>query len=221
MEEFWNIARQRDRVRYLQASSYGPYSEFSANWKDQKGDTTLLSFNSFYRYDEIMQPLFNERFQDPEVRDWLFDIYVHLLVELEYLNGATTGEFATHRFIRKIKNAEYGERLAGIFEKMTDNEQYFVADLLVKQSRTGESVDKYGKALVELMPNGILYKDKFHTKQLLLYVNQKENRTDLDKIYLVNELFCPLGTSLRVFWDKHFAVLGEEQTMELGEIELI
>lgn len=221
MEEFWSIAKKREKVRYAQASSYSPYSEFSGNWKEQKGDITYLSFNSFYRYDQIMQPMFAESVKDVDERDWLFDIYVHFLVELEYLNGATVKEFETHTCIREVLRGTYGQRIAATFQMCSDREQYFLADMLVKQQKTKESVEKYGKVLVEMMPNGILYKDKYNTKQLLLYVNQKENQKDKERIEMLNELFCPLGYELRVFWDKHFAVLDEAQTMELGEIELL
>ena len=67
----------------------------------------------------------------------------------------------------------------------------------------------------------ILYKNKCREKQILLYVSNNENTEDAEVIALVQELFLPLGYELDIFWEKHFAVIGQEQTMQLDEIKLL
>lgn len=221
MEEFWKAARKRENVRYEQAASFSPYSEFSGNWKEEKGDITSLSFNGFYRYEPIMRQLFTDDFKDDFIKNWFFDIYVHYLVELEYLSGATYGEFQVQGIMRQIAMGEYGERIQRTYKTLSEEKQYFVANMLVNQHKTGASVEKYSKALVEVMSYGIVYKDKYNEKQLLFYVGQKESEEDRNRIEMITELFCPLGYQLRVFWDRHFAVLEQSQTMQMGEIELL
>ena len=43
----------------------------------------------------------------------------------------------------------------------------------------------------------------------------------IEKINLLVQLFQPLGYTLRIFWDKHFAVVGQAQTMKTDGIELL
>lgn len=54
-----------------------------------------------------------------------------------------------------------------------------------------------------------------------MYVSNNENTEDAEVIALVQELFLPLGYELDIFWEKHFAVIGQEQTMQLDEIKLL
>lgn len=222
MEDFWNrVLRDKENIRFYQAASYSPYSEYSRNWMEEENGITKLSINSFYRYDAIMQPLFGNKMVDKKRREWIFDLYMHYLTELEYRNGATVQEYAVKGFWKQLEDGAYGENLKSIFLNLTDDARYYIAHTLYRQHETRESVDKFTDVLVTVLKNGIVYKDEQNKKRLLFYINAKKNDEDEDKIFLVQQLFMPLGYELRVFWEYHFAVLGEEQTMMIDEIELL
>ena len=222
MEDFWNTSTKRkDQVRYRQSRSYSPYSEFFSDWKTVKDGVTYLSINAFYRFDEVMEPLFHASAINEKQRDWLFDVFMHYLIELEFRTGATKAERDVHLMMDEIKNGCYRNEIARIYQGLSDKEKYYVAHLVMKQKETGESVFHFAEALSVLLENAIVYKNKFDDKNLLLYVGKRENAFDQGKIRLATELFEPLGYRLTVFWEKHFAVLEEKQTMEIDEIELL
>lgn len=222
MEAFWNrAARDKDKIRYQQAKSYSPYSEFFGEWMEEKQGLTYLTFNAFYRFGNIMEALYEETPMPAEHRNFLFDLYVHYLIELEFRSGLTQREYDIHYLMKRIEEGEYGGIAAGLFLSLAANEKYYVAHVMLHQEKTGASVEKYVDVLTALLENSIVYKNKFNTKELLLYVGNRENERDRKKIVLINELFQPLGYCLKVFWDRHFSVLDEKQTMEIGEIELL
>lgn len=222
MEEFWNrAARDKGKIRYQQARSFGPYSEFLGDWMEEKQGLTYLTFNAFYRFDGIMEALYGEMPMRAELRELLFDLYAHYLIELEFRSGLTRREYDIHNLMKRMEEGEYGETAAELFLSLSAKEKYYVAHMMLHQEKTGASVEKYVDALTTLLGNSIAYQNKFHTKELLLYVGNRENEGDQKKILLINELFQPLGYCTKVFWDKHFAVLDEKQTMEIGEMELL
>lgn len=71
------------------------------------------------------------------------------------------------------------------------------------------------------MQTGIIYKNELDDKELYLYMNRKNNHTDEEQIEMIEKLFLPLDYRVRIFWDNHFAVLGEAQTLVIGEIEIV
>ncbi|MBO4749966.1 MAG: hypothetical protein J5546_06570 [Lachnospiraceae bacterium] len=222
MEDFWNLStKNKDKVRYRQSRSYSPYSEFFSDWRTQKDGLTYLSINAFYRFDEIMEPLFHASSITDAQREWLFDVFMHYLIELEFRSGTTKADVDVHLMMDEIKNGRYRNDMAEIFRELSNKEQYYIAHMAVKQEETGASVLKFAEALSVMLENAIVYKNKHQEKTLLLYVGKRQNAADQRKIDLITELFAPLGYNLTVFWEKHFAVLEEKQTMEIDEIELL
>ena len=222
MEDFWNAStKKKDKVRYRQSRSYSPYSEFFSDWKQEKDGITTLSINAFYRFDEVMEPLFQSKVIDGEKRDWLFDVFMHYLIELEFRSGLTRTDWNVHAVMDEMENDRYGREITKLYQELSDREKYYVAHMITKQERTGASVEKYAEVLSVLLENGIVYKNKYREKTLLLYVGKRENTQDKNKIRLAEELFQPLGYDLVTFWEKHFAVLDEKQTMEIDQIELL
>ena len=222
MEELWKrVAEGKENIRFCQAPSYSPYCEFSDSGIEEIQGLTRLSMNAFYRYAPIMEPLFASKELNREQRDWLFDVYMHYLTELEYRKGATRQELAIRKLQAGLTDGIYGERVKAAYLLLDRNQKYYVSHMLECQQRTRESVNKCADVLVTVLQDGIVYKSETNEKQLMLYINKRENEQDKAIIHMVCELFLPLGYDLRVFWENHFAVIGEMQTMVLDEIELL
>ncbi len=222
MKELWRrVAEGKENIRFRQASSYSPYCEFSDSGIEEMQGVTRLSVNAFYRYAPIMEPLFASKELTKEQREWIFDIYMHYLTELEYRKGATIQELEIRDIQSKLCNGIYKEAVRMAYELLDQEQRYYVSHMLQCQQRTRESVEKCADVLVTVLRDGIVYKNENNEKQLMLYINKRENEQDKAVIDMVCDLFLPLGYELRVFWENHFAVIGETQTMRLDEIELL
>lgn len=223
MEDFWKVVcKGKDNIRFMQAESYSPYSEISMNGIQQMDDNlTQVSVNGFYRYDSIMQPLFGKKSIPDSQKAWLFDIYMHYLTELEYRSGTTYQDYLIRKFQMDLEEGMYGQEIQECFERLDKDEKFTVAHSLFCQQSTRESVERFADTLVAVLHNGVVYKNELNEKELYIYISSKKNDEDISKIYLVQQLFQPMGYESRIFWEQHFAVFGEEQTLRMDEIELI
>lgn len=222
MEDFWRrVAKDKNSIRFEQAKAFSPYSEFSKNWKEEKDGICKLTVNGFYRYDSIFEPLFSQDYIDEEKKAWLFDIYMHYLTELEYRKGLTYEVIRIREVMEELQNGFYGPKVSLMYQKLSIEDQYYIADAMIKQLQTKESIRIFSDVLVHIMRDGVVYKSKNREKELLYYINQSHEVWMEDKIEAIKELFLPLGYELEVFWEKHFAVLGFGQTMQVDEIKLL
>lgn len=223
MEDFWRtVTKDKENIRFLQPCSFSPYSEISLNGiKTDSNGITWITVNGFYRYDSIMQPLFGKEGITVGQKNMLFDIYMHYLTELEYRTGVTCQEYLIRRLWSELENGSYGEDLCEIFNRLGNKEKYIIAHALQRQQRIGESVELFSDVLVSVLGTGIVYKNAINEKELLLYAGKKKNDNDTAVLTLIRKLFKPLDYELYIFWDYHFAVFGEKQTMAVDEIELL
>ena len=222
MNGFWKaVSEDIENVRIRQADSFGPYSEFTERWLEEKTMPKQVSVNGFYRFDAIMQALFGEERVEPAIQDWLFDVYMHALVPIGLRTGMSYQELQIRQKWNALADGTYGEKNAEIFCSLDSDRKYYIAHALWSQEQTGAGIRKFADVMVRTLEKGIVYKNKCREKQILLYVSNNENTEDAEVIALVQELFLPLGYELDIFWEKHFAVIGQEQTMQLDEIKLL
>ena len=222
MNGFWKVVSEDiENVRIRQADSFGPYSEITERWLEEKTMPKQVSVNGFYRFDAIMQALFGEERVEPAIQDWLFDVYMHALVPIEFRTGMSYQELQIRQKWNTLADGTYGGKNAEIFYSLDSDRKYYIAHALWSQEQTGAGIRKFADVMVRTLEKGIVYKNKCREKQILLYVSNNENTEDAEVIALVQELFLPLGYELDIFWEKHFAVIGQEQTMQLDEIKLL
>lgn len=222
MEDFWKVvSKEKENIRFKQATSFSPYSEFSPNWLQKNGSVKEVTLNGLYRYDAIFEPLFGNEELDSETKGWLFDIYMHYLTELEYRKGMTGQEIKVRECMAELEEGVYGEKNALIYRQFDNNDRYYIANALVQQYERNESLYLFCDVLVAVMHMGVVYKNKENPKEILIYLNDRKNNMDEQKIEFIKELFLPLGYQMRVFWENHFALVGYSQTMKIDEIELL
>lgn len=222
MLDFWKrTIDHKEKVRYQQAKVYSPYCEASKNSIKEEREITYISVNAFYRYSAIMEPLFAKRGVSEEHKKWLYDIYMHYLTILEWRRGINGQEYEISKIRKDLELGKYGESIAATYELLSREDKYYIAHILYQQQKTRESVMKFSDVLVAVLKDGIVYKNQNQEKQILFYINAKESIKEKNVIDMICELFLPIGYELRVFRETHFGVFGEEQTMMIGEIELL
>lgn len=222
MLEFWKrTVDNQENIRFTQVTEYSPYCEASRKWIKEEGEITYLSVNAFYRYSEIMEPLFIKEDISMQLKNWLFDIYMHYLTILEWRSGVTVQEYEIQKIRVALEMGEYGQDISDTYMKLENEKKYYIAHMLYQQENTKESITKFADVLVNILQDGIVYKNRNDEKQILFYINKKENLRENNIIQMICNLFLPIGYDLRVFRETHFGVMGENQTMKIGEIELL
>lgn len=122
--------------------------------------------------------------------------------------------------MQALEKGCYGAEICRLYRNLGMDEKYYINDGLYRQANTRESVLLFAEMLVKIVGFGTVYKNLLEKDEVLYYAGKRKDKETEEKIRLVRLLFLPLGYTLRIFWETHFGVLGEEQTMELGAIEL-
>ena len=110
--------------------------------------------------------------------------------------------------------------MAKNFNRIEKSEQERLAALALCQMETGSSLGLFRRALLVLYPDALLYQIKNEGKNLLLYINIRENDREAGRLRFVTDMFLPVGYELRVFFEYHFGIIGVEGTMITDEIAL-
>lgn len=222
MKKNWElIAEKNDRIRYIQQKAYSPYSEFSVDGIHEFYEEIEMEMNAFYRYASIMYPMFEKEDVSQRQKEWFFNLFMHYLTDLEFRKGITWQTFECRQIDRAIRTGAYGKEVQKNFENLNNTEQQHILYGVNTQRQIGESVRLFAQSLVRILQDGVVYKNKMNSKELFFYINQKKSNELAGKIKLVEELLMPMDYTLRIFWENHFAVFGQTQTMKLEEIELL
>lgn len=221
MNYIWEVALKKKDIFLKQAKIFSPYYEVSPEYlymetlKEQ-----AVEFNSLYRFEKIFSPLFMEGITEDEWQTYFFDVCMHLLIEEDLKSGYTTKEYQVRKIMEDIKKGEYGAKNRELYAKLSLVNKHTLATYLDNQMRTGASQTLFAKVLIELLQTGIIYKNRINTKELMLYIGEKKKDETLDIITLTENFFLPLDVTVRIFWDTHFAIMDEEQTMIYERLEI-
>lgn len=222
MEAVWKrIIKDQATIRYRQADFFSPYCEASVDCINKlPNGNEEITINTFYRYDNVFLPLFENNVLMKSTREWLLDCMMHLMTRLELRKGVNSRVYATHEVRNKIEMNGYGESIKRRVKALDANSQYKVAWYLEQQARNGAGIMLFAKAVIDILQNGVIYKNEENAKEVILYMGREENDEDMNAIELAKEAYLPFGYGLRVFWNHSFGVISNDKCMQIGNIEI-
>lgn len=229
MNYIWEIALRlqeknidKGTVFYRQAEDFSPYYEQAfpcineTDCQDQ-----VVEVNGLYRFDEIFGGLLSPNLEgDEEFKEYLFDILIHYLTEIDLLKGLSKREFYIRKIKQNIMQGHYGQKTKGYFRQMEESLQYILCGHLLQQFQTGSSVLMFSKTVRALFPDAIVYKNNINMKQILVYVGEKQSNEVSVKMELAVGMFLPIGYHIRMFYEHHFGIMDVPETLELGNVEI-
>lgn len=223
MDNMWEMyLKSKENIRFHQAEIFSPYCEqIPVCSKNTLKNTIEMEVNGFYRYETIFAPLFeNADGMEDEVKETLFDILMHYLMEMDLKSGMTKEEYHIRKKMQQLSYGEYGQEATKAYLLLTEEQKYQTGRYLLTQEKVGASVELFAKALVHISGMGVVYKNKVRPEKLLFYTGKEEHSSLKQIISFIEYLFLPFNYTLRIFWQEHFGVVGKTNTMELGYIEL-
>lgn len=222
MEDLWKAVRDdKDNIRFRQRTQASPYIEADRRdiTKTEDG-VRQIRINGLYRFEDVIRPLLQEKDVGEELRAWLFDVLLHYLTCIAYREGFSVHAYRVRQYMEELEKGCYGAEICWLYQNLGMDDKYYINVGMYKQANTRESVLLFAEMLIKLVGFGTVYRNLLEKNEILYYAGKCQDKETEEKIRLVRLLFLPLGYSLRIFWETHFGVLGEEQTMELGAIEL-
>jgi len=215
---------KREKIRFKQAKKCSPYMEIAfdeINFVGLPGDKQI-EINSFYRFQEIFQELFDINFEENiELRNTLFDILIHYLGDLDLKSGLSKNEFYKMFLLKDIRKNLFGKNLNTNIDFFNNEEKDIFLNSLITLYKTGISLELFNKVLVKIFKCSTIYLSKDAPKDIYIYLSEYKNEAFEGKINVIVDTFLPINMNSFLFWDKHFGIIGHGKTMKIDEIIMV
>ena len=207
---------------FCQAKQYSPWYEQSFPCLNQKTiEDTTIEINGLFRYFRLFHRLLHQEIAVyPELRRYMFDLFIHFLCELDLHKDLTREDFYVYRLEYEMLEGIFGAEYARVLAGMQDWERKNAVKLVYRQMAMRVTLSGFRKAVRLFYPDALLYQMREKETQLLLYLGIRKTAKETEKVNFLIGLFLPLGFDLRIFWDKHFGVVGVGATMQPDSIEI-
>ena len=173
--------------------------------------TGIRTVNPLLRFGDVFAPLYRESFDKGDLPlKAIENLFYHLLANLD----RTRGVRALSLFRNEIKDAivagDYGAELADVFKLLSPIERDGIATLIYRQNQSGSRRLYYPEGLRLLFPGCLLYFNE-DERRFAIVLPADETPQNKLKIRLLEYFFLDiLANSPRYFWNRHFAIIGEE-----------
>lgn len=211
----------KGELQFKAAKVYSPYMELSQEAINAKTVDKTVEVNPFYRFDEIFRELFDVNYTgEPELRQVLFDIVMHLLADIDLTQGMNKREYYIRFVLRDLEAGLFGRQAAEHIKLFTQEEQEIIAGNLLRLYETGEAVYLLKDTMRKIFPYSTIYANCEEKDELLLYVGQAETAAARAKLALIQDIFLPVRFQTEIYWRNHFGILDVEETMQIDSIAL-
>ncbi|OOM74743.1 hypothetical protein [Clostridium sp. BL-8] len=215
---------KREDVKFVHAKMSSPYMEISLNDLNLTSlpEDNVIEVNEYYRFYEIFKDLFNINIEESqELREVLLDILLHYLGELDLKMGLCKTEFYKKFLFKDILNSVFGEKLAKDILCFEKEELDVLLNGFITIYRAGISLQLFKEVLRKIFVNSVIYISKERPKDVYIYLDEYQEKKLETKINVIVETFLPINMKPLIFWDKHFGIIGLENTMKINEIVMI
>lgn len=214
----------RKDIKFVRASVYSPYMElaFSNLNSTSLPDNNIIEVNESYRFYEIFKDLFNINVQESqELREVILDILLHYLGELDLKQGLNKTEIYKKFLYKDILNNVFGEKLAQDIIFFEKEEIDILLNGFITLYKTGTSIQLFKRVLREILKKSIIYFNKEKPKNIYIFLDEIKDKELTSKVNVILETFLPINMNPLIFWDKHFGIIGINNTMKINETVMV
>lgn len=214
-----NTGVPRKELRFYLPEVFSPYMELSYTFINQMEVEPEVPINPYYRFYDIFRDVFHPDYLDDEpFRNALFDLVIHLLAEIDRMQGMNKHEYYIRFIMRDIQNALFGGRIKDSMRLFSNFEQYAIAYNLLRLYTTGEMLFLLKDTLHKVFGDAIIYANYEVKNEILFYLPVESNKINQEKLDVIMELFLPLRFRTEIYWVEHFGIIGNNEAMKVDQI---
>lgn len=212
MEYLWQQYDKNNKYVIAQ-NLLSPYSEV------QGIVDGCIEVNPLFRFEKIFRSLFsnNDSVLDINLKKEIENILIHYLTDLDFYYGMHKFVLEEEQIEKEIERVFYGEKIKNIYTNLSKKEQMIILNLLNYKNKIDNKKSLFCEAVRKIFPKAIFYFYK-EKRKFLLYIAENDTEENIDKMLLIEDLFLDNICSLEVFWNKHFGIIGENNTMSINNI---
>jgi len=208
----------RERIRFTQTKTPAPYMEVAYDELNRRHvDEAPVEINAYYRFSAIFDHILDGIEEYPEFRDYLYDILVHYVAEINMREGLCNNEYYGLFLREDVKSGRFGRQFKEVFRTFARHQIRFLVESMVRLYGLGPSVTLFRTVIRQLYPKSIIYLDAVERRELLVYIGRKETLELRKQVEFLLALFVPFDYIVHLFWDMHFGIFGINETLELDD----
>lgn len=208
-----------EKTYHVDELPFSPFMEYS-NASEQSGITYLNPIPRFFEIfapllSEILKPDFADLITQDNIKS-LENCLFHYLAWLDLRTGLHKSSICEYRLHNDLSNGKYGKEAQVLYSGLDERQQRIIQFHLAAHNRAQGRQSFFWYAINDLLPHSLAY---FHQsdKKFLLCLGYSGSEKEKNLLRLLQYLFFDLGAEIDVFWNSHFGIIGEEQTMQLGQ----
>lgn len=212
----------REDIRYTPTQAGSPYLEVMLeNLNDCLLTQPIIEVNPLYRFSTVFSEMFDINLSEcKELREIFFDIYMQYMVQLDLRQRLSRKEYQIKYILKDFLSNVCQIDSRSVVLQMARGEVSQLMRLVWKLYRCGSGVQMFQEAMRILYPSSIIYENRGNTKQLLVYIGEKENEEGKMRMEYLQAVFLPINIQVCMFWDHHFGIIGIDETMIINEVVL-
>lgn len=213
----------REELHFVPAKSPSPYVEVSfADLNTTEPSEKFVEVNPLYRFGSVFEEIFGPDNREYEkLREIFLDAFLHYVVETDLLSGMHRQEYYFLFLNRELSDGTFGQKAAGAMELFDKCERRLIVTSLLGLYRSGHYGEIFRQVVRTLYEDSILYMGRDRADTIYLYLGKRETERERKRIEFLKDTFLPLNEDVRVYYDRHFGILGVEETMQMDRILLI
>lgn len=236
MNYIWDVLLKADKqklsrhkVTFVPAKSYSPYMEIS--FVDLNTNTlpedNLIEVNPYYRFHDLFKDFLQVNVENGEelieatkFREVLFDIVMHYLAEIDLQQGFRKEEFYKRFIKEEMYRGIFGKEISKAVQEFNKEELDALLSGLITLYATGISLQLFNKVMRKIFKNNRIYVNKDDKKEILIYIGETKNEKLIRKIETIIDMFLPINMKFYVYWERHFGIIGINETMKIDEMAI-
>jgi len=180
-----------------------------------------IGVNPLYRFAHIFGSLLDiNESRYSQLREVMFDVFIHYQGQLDLRQGLTKSEYYIRAILRDLLGGVYGEKAKEAITLCSNTEVKSILYGMLTMFRCGNSIELFRKVMRAIYAKGIVYRNRDIYRELLIYLPQRRNDVDEQKLSFLIHMFLDVNYKVYVFWGHHFGVIGLEETLKFEEMIL-
>ena len=211
------------QLNFCLADIYSPYMELAMSYINYEiaEESTDIEVNPFYRFGFIFNRLFQpDIVENTEFRKELLNCMLHYINNVDIYTGMNKHEFMRMYIKRDIENGCFGESVKDKWCLFKLEEQETITTQLINMYQTGASIEVLRKAVLGVFHDGYVYFNTVLKNEVLIFAGIKELNIYKDKMNMLIELFMPIDFKYKIYWSRHFGIIGNDELMKEGSVVL-
>lgn len=203
-------------LNFRLADIYSPYLELAMSDINFQLSTGVneLEVNPFYRFEHIFSRMFSpDNDELVELRSELLNCMLRYIYNIDIYAGMNNHEFMRLYIKRDIENGCFGEEIQDNWKLFDIDEQDTIINQMINMYKTGSSIEVARMAILGVFHDGYVYFNNVTGNEILIFAGIKEREIYKSKMDFLIEMFLPLDFKYKIYWSKHFGIIGNDELM--------